>query len=130
MTKIYYSRQFGIFECVKIEGEGRLAKFIFDEPLNAKLSIGKKRADIKSGELTLDLELLSSGVYEPQLITKNRMEAIGKIRLTDGGVSHNSPDFEFVRLLAKRLEELRQQVCSLKAENEKLKEKIYGTTIF
>lgn len=130
MTKIYYKRRFGSFECVKIEGAGRIAKFIFDEPLDALLRIDKNHTNIKCGEGDLDLSALSAGVYEPKLQKKNSCERLGKVMLTEGGVSYNTPDFDYVRTLADRVFELSEELNALKAENEKIKSKIYGTSIF
>ncbi len=130
MSKIYYKRQYGTLECVKIEGDGRLVKIIIDEPIDARIQIANKSSRIKYGECALDLAELACGVYAPKIIYKNSSEILGKIRLREGGVSYNEPDYDFVRLLSERLSELRREVDALKDENEKLKKKINGTSIF
>ena len=130
MTNLYFKRRYGTLECVKIEGEGRTVRFITDEPINASFHIGKKRAYMKAGECVLDLSELECGSYTPKLISQNGSEKMGKILLTPDSVSQIYPDFDFVRELAERLWVLECEHCTLKAEYEKLKERIYKTSIF
>jgi hypothetical protein len=128
MTKLYYRRVFGKFECVKIEGKSKDVRLIFDEPINAKICISKVCVEIRDGEGEISLSDFESGIYEPRLILKTSSEKIGKFVLTSEGVSHAEPDY--VREVFSRLEILSNDIALLKLENREIKDKIYGTKIF
>ena len=128
MCNIYYSRRLGELICVNTEGNTREATFIFDEPLNAKIVIGNLRGEIIMGKGSLSLESLSTGEYEPRLIYKGKSEQIGKISLTDTGISQSEPDY-LIDILEK-LDGMYRDILLLKKENEEIKSKIYKTHIF
>lgn len=130
MTKLYYKRQFGTLECVKAEGEGRLVTFIFDEPIEGKICVSKKHAYVKLGIGTIDLSELECGIYAPKLLRKGASEKIGKILLCEGGVSQNPQNSELALAFTEKLLEIECELKYLKRENEMLREKIYGTSIF
>ena len=130
MVKIIYTRQGGVLECVKITGAGFEAHVVLDEPRDAELIIYDRICTLKSGEGYINLSGLPVGAVSPVLRQGKRSEKMGKIRITPTGVSHNEPDFDYVRELSARIESLAKRVCALEEENERLKKRVYGTHIF
>lgn len=130
MITLFYQRQFGKFECVRITGEGKDIRFLFDEPINARLLVNGRICEIKNGDGVLSSSLLKNGICEPTLYVGKRSEKIGSFLVKCGSVSYNQPDFEYTRELSRHLETLRKKVDGLEGEIELLKKKIYGESLF
>ena len=130
MTRIYFQKIYGKFECIKTEGSGRDVKLIFSEPINASFLIGDRNIDICAGEGTGDLSTLENGVFTPVIYKNKERLELGKILITPEGVSVNTVGYEDFMNLYSRLDSLRASLEELKGEIEALKEKIYGASLF
>lgn len=130
MTRIYFQKIYGKFECIKTEGEGREAELVFSEPINAILLIGDRNIKIHSGAGKGDLSALGCGVFTPIIYKEREFFEVGKILITQGGVSTISVGYDDFIKLYSHLDELRTSLEKFKGELETLKEKIDGASLF
>ena len=130
MTRLYYKRRFGAFECVRGEGEGRQLKIVLDEPISARISIGKRGAVLKNGEAELDLSTLDDGIYEPIILKRGGSEKLGAFLLSENGAQPKVLDFDEIELIRQRLWKIEGEIRRLDEAEKRLNEKIMGTSIF
>lgn len=130
MTTLYYKRRFGKFEPIRRTGDGKVLKIVLDEPINARISIGKRGGVLKNGEATLDLSGLEDGIYEPVILKRQGSEILSGFILNEDGALLKSQSFEEIEDIKERLWNMEQNILSLQKKQKELSDKILGTSIF
>ncbi len=128
MTTIIYGKRNGIYECVKISnGSEEKTRIIFEEPLDAKLVIGKYLFSVNAGICDADISSLPDGEYSPILFLGERPFRLEELRVFCGKVSRRLVDDEYIRRLSHVCDELSSRVDALEKTTTVISEKFNET---
>ena len=131
MSKIYYEKRRHGYECTEVKSSDRdSVEVIFDEPFDADMRIGAAFSHIVRGVGTINIADLSNGEYEPRLYREKAIYSLGKILLSDGGVSKKCYDEDELKRLREENEDFLLRLCAIEKELSAIKEKIFGNPIF
>ena len=103
MKIIVYENRANSYECTYIREDGSdEIKIIFDEPLDAKLTISDKVADVKAGICTARISELGEGEISPVLFLGARLFKLEPFIVKGGALIGKNPDESVVRAISER----------------------------
>lgn len=118
MSKVYYEKRLGNYECTRVRNdENPDITFLFSPPIDATMVIGNSVSEkIVCGACTVKLSQIPAGECKPIVYKSGKMEKVESIVICHG-VSRKNPDEEYIRALGKNLFELSEK---LNEHSEKL----------
>lgn len=100
--------------------------FLFSPSLTAYVTLGERAYEVNDGRVEIPIAELPIGEFSPELISKDRSWKLPSL-VFDGESVHPKPyDDEYIRELARQLQELKNEIAALIVEAKKLKERVYG----
>lgn len=108
----------------------RLLTLNFNIGYNGYLSIGGICQRIMGRECTVDVSKLSDGLYTPKILLCDKTVILPTLSIKNGRVSAGEYDSDYVRELSLREKRLSQKLSQMERELEKIKEKVFGSSIF
>ena len=130
MSKIYYEKHRGAYECSRIENdEERDIHIIFSEPEYGIILInGRIKTEVKDGYATLSSSFINDGAYRPKLIRKNELFDLEGFHVGTG-VSKRLRSDEYIHSLLCELNEEKNLRKALEERILILENKINGQPI-
>ena len=112
------------------KSEGLILEIILESFNGGYIQINEVQSQISGGLSTLDLSILSDGVYEPRLISENRIIRLEPIKKQDGTIAPLTTQDYTVRRLLKRVYELESISNDLQNRVLEIEEKMKTDVIF
>lgn len=125
MKTIIYKTPIEYYECADIiDNGGDEIRFIFDKPIDAKLTIGSKSYAVAGGVCRARIDSLSDGEIKPKLHTGGRTLDIEGFFCRDGVLIKKCNGEEYARHLGEKYGELTKRIALLEEITDSLSEKI------
>ena len=125
MKTIIYKKRAKRYECVEIrDGGGDEIEFIFDLPINAKMTLSGAVVKIENGVGRVKLKRLPEGDISPKLFLGGRIHMPEGFTVTGGAVIRKPAGEEYLRHLSSFCEELSRRVEALERRADEIQNKI------
>ena len=125
MKTIVYKKILNQYRIAEIrEGSGNKICIKFEEPIEAKLLIGKSAFCVSCGIAEIQCKNLPDGETEPKLYTGGGKEKIESFVILAGVPFLKSPDGEYVRSLGEAYERVLKRLDEYGDEIIKIKERL------
>lgn len=125
MKTIIYKKCAKRYECAEIrDGGGDEIEFIFDLPINARMTLSEAVVDISDGVGRVNLKRLPEGDIFPKLFLGGRIHMPEGFTVSGGAVMRKPVGEEYIRHLSHFCEELSGRVEELERKTEEIQNKI------
>ena len=125
MKTIIYKTCINRYECVEIrDGGGDEIEFIFDIPLNARMTLSGVVVDIFDGVGRVKIKKLPEGDISPKLYLGGRIHMPEGFTVTGGAVIRKPAGEEYLRHLSSFCEELSARIEVLERKADEIQNKI------
>ncbi len=125
MKTLFYKIRAGRYELAEFrDNGGDEAKFIFEFPCDARLSLGGRIFPVKCGMLTLRVSELREGEIYPILYLDGTAHSLEGFAVGGGVILPLPHGEEYIRRLSGLCEELSQRVAALEKETKAINERI------
>ena len=125
MKTIIYKKRAKRYECVEIrDGGGDEIEFIFDLPINAKMTLSGAVVKIENGVGRVMLKRLPEGDISPKLFLGGKIHTPEGFTVTGGAVIRKPAGEEYLRHLSSFCEELSERVGELESKTDEIQNKI------
>ena len=125
MQIIIYKIRLGKYELTDIKDSGgNDARIVFEEPIDGKLTLGNRVFNVTLGICKFNLDDIDEGEISPKLITGGGVKTLEAFITHRGTVLKKQPDAEYIRALAKAVDELASRLKSLEGSLDEIRNRI------
>ncbi len=126
MKTLVYEIRAGRYECASFkDGEGDEVKFVFEQPIDANLTIGERVYLLSRGTVRVKISDICEGEVHPRLYAGGRMHKLEGFIVKKGEIIPLAPDADYIKRLGGICEELTRKIKSIESELELINKKIY-----